>query len=144
MKLTREQYRLSRRNQYKAWKAFGYSHNNHKGLVLHHKDETLRHNDVERYIEWRPEDLEIMTLKEHTSLHCKGKPKPDNVKTALINAHTGKAPWNKGKKGVQTAWNKGLTKETDSRIAEHSKKVSNTLKGHVPWNKGLKIKEDVT
>ena len=28
-------------------------------------------------------------------------------------------PWNKGKKGVQVAWNKGLTKETDERVAKY-------------------------
>lgn len=29
-------------------------------------------------------------------------------------------PWNKGKKGVQVAWNKGLTKETDDRVKKYS------------------------
>lgn len=28
-------------------------------------------------------------------------------------------PWNKGKKGVQVAWNKGLTKDTDERVAKY-------------------------
>lgn len=28
-------------------------------------------------------------------------------------------PWNKGKKGLQIAWNKGLTKETDERVAKY-------------------------
>ncbi len=34
-------------------------------------------------------------------------------------------PWNKGKIGVQIAWNKGLTKETDTRVAKQG------FKGHV-------------
>lgn len=29
--------------------------------------------------------------------------------------------WNKGLKGVQVAWNKGLTKETDERVEKYSK-----------------------
>ena len=33
----------------------------------------------------------------------------------------GREPWNKGKKGLQVAWNKGLTKETDERVLKYSK-----------------------
>lgn len=45
-------------------------------------------------------------------------------------------PWNKGLRGLQTAWNKGLTKETDERmrkISEHLKQ-SNAMSGkhHTP------------
>ncbi len=32
----------------------------------------------------------------------------------------GNVPWNKGLKGVQVAWNKGLTKETDLRVAKYA------------------------
>lgn len=48
-----------------------------------------------------------------------------------------RVPWNKGKKCPQCAWNKGLTKKTDSRLA----KSGNRLKGRKAWNKGL-TKED--
>lgn len=34
----------------------------------------------------------------------------------------GRTPWNKGMKGVQVVWNKGLTKETDPRVAKYAKK----------------------
>lgn len=67
-----------------------------------------------------------------------------------------KEPWNKGKTGVQTAWNKGISqseatkqKIRDARSnqdmsyrkgvslsAEQKSKISETLKGNVPWNKG--------
>jgi len=36
-----------------------------------------------------------------------------------------------------TSWNKGLTKETDTRVARMANSVSKTLKGRTPWNKGL-------
>lgn len=56
-------------------------------------------------------------------------------------------PWNKGKTGVQEAWNKG--KELPNISDEHKEKISKTLKeryknvkhnrvGVEPWNKGKK------
>ena len=123
--LTKEQIRISGSNQMKAWKAFGYSEKDHKGLVLHHKDVNLRSNDVERYILWLPEDLEVMTMSEHTSLHNQ------------LRSEQGVSPWNKG-----------LTKETDPRIMEYS----NTRQGHevtaetrakiAAWNTGKKYSKE--
>lgn len=39
--------------------------------VLHHKDITLKHNDIERYRQWNIEDLEVMTNPDHQKLHRK-------------------------------------------------------------------------
>jgi hypothetical protein len=60
-------------------------------------------------------------------------------------------PWNLGKKGSQVAWNKGLTKETDERVKRYGlsqrgktisydqrKKMSEKMKGKIPWNKNKK------
>lgn len=57
------------------------------GLVLHHKDPTMRYNNPERYKQWNPEDLVVMTRAEHVKLH-----------------HTGisKKAWNKGKYNIYT------------------------------------------
>jgi len=47
--------------------------------------------------------------------------------------------WNKGKRGMQQAWNKGLTKETDDRVAKKAKLQlghPSGMKGKEPWNKG--------
>lgn len=59
---------------------------------------------------------------------------------------TGITPWNKGKKGLQTAWNKGkklepLNEETKNKIsdtlkAKHKNGEIKTRKGKAPWNKG--------
>ncbi len=36
------------------------------------------------------------------------------------------------------AWNKGLTKEIDCRVAKYAFSISKSLKGHIPWNKDRK------
>lgn len=36
------------------------------------------------------------------------------------------------------SWNKGLTKETDERVAAYSERLKFSQKGRIPWNKGNK------
>jgi len=45
--------------------------------------------------------------KNKISESRKGKPFSTEHKENLSKAHKGKIPWNKGKKGLQVAWNKG-------------------------------------
>lgn len=46
--------------------------------------------------------------------------KESRSRCMTINRIIGKVPtWNKDKKGVQVAWNKDLTKETDERVAKY-------------------------
>lgn len=47
----------------------------------------------------------------------------------------GKPAWNKGLKGVQVAWNKGLTKETDFRVAKISKSLTGIKRSEETKNK---------
>lgn len=64
---TKEQCKISEKNRIAARKHFGiYGKRN---LVLHHKDTSLRSNNIERYILWLPEDLVILTVSEHSKLH---------------------------------------------------------------------------
>ena len=69
------------------------------GLVLHHKDPTMRYNNPERYKQWNPEDLVVMTRAEHVKLH-----------------HTGisKKAWNKGKHNIYTDETKAKMREKKS------------------------------
>lgn len=67
--MTREQLTISTRNNRRARKYFGIYGN--KDLVLHHVDWTMRHNNIERYIQWNIEDLVVMTKSEHRKLHNK-------------------------------------------------------------------------
>ena len=55
----------------------------------------------------------------------------------------GNEPWNKGKKGLQNAWNKGIpmTEEQKKKLSEAKKgkhyiKLSEVKKGVKTWNKG--------
>lgn len=47
----------------------------------------------------------------------------------------GQIPWNRNKKGTQIAWNKGLTKETDERVAKNAAATSNGVK--LLWSQPL-------
>lgn len=62
---------FSRKNNYKAALYFWPELNgkNEPGYVLHHKDPTLKYRDPVRYAEWRPEDLEPLTVEEHHRIH---------------------------------------------------------------------------
>ena len=44
-----------------------------EGCVLHHKDPSWRHTDIDRYNKWDPNDLEVMERGEHSALHSKLK-----------------------------------------------------------------------
>ncbi len=56
----------------------------------------------------------------------------------------GFTPWNKGKKGLQTAWNKGSkgimvsAMKGKKHTPESILKMKQSLKGKTPWNKGKK------
>ena len=54
--------------------------------------------------------------------------------------HKGSVPWNKGLRGVQKAWNKGLNKNTDERVKEYALSSIKTRKNrkYIAWNKNLK------
>lgn len=43
------------------------------GYVMHHRDERMMYDDPERYAQWNPEDLVVMSKQEHLAWHSKGK-----------------------------------------------------------------------
>ena len=85
--MTKEQEIISRHNNYIARKALGILHT---GLHLHHKDDTLRHNDIERYIEWRLEDLVVLRNAEHTRITFTGTTKSEEHKAKIGASNKGK------------------------------------------------------
>lgn len=68
----------------------------------------------------------------------KGIPLSDEHKENISKSTRGKL--NSGSFGTRPAWNKGLTKETDARIAKYASALSETNKGNIPWNKGISNK----
>ena len=75
----------------KAWKKarehFGIE--NDPSMVLHHIDTTLRATDTKRYLEWRIEDLAVMTKAEHTKLHQTGRIVSDETRKKMSENHVG-------------------------------------------------------
>jgi 5-methylcytosine-specific restriction endonuclease McrA len=69
------------------------------------------------------------------------------VKNNLGQFEKGITPWNKDKRGLQIAWNRGLTKETSLSLAEGGRKggITKTGKphghktnnGNLSWNHGI-------
>lgn len=116
IQFTKEQKIISDKNHKLAKKFFGIE--NGSGKCLHHTNVNLIYEDIDRYIKWLPEDLEVMTLSEHAKLHITGRKWSEESKAKRRgsgNPRYGKSPWNKG-----------LTKETDERIANYGRKESLT------------------
>jgi len=57
----------------------------------------------------------------------KGKKMDDKFREKISISNKGKPTWNKGLKGFQVAWNKGLTKETDERVKKYTNSIKKTL-----------------
>jgi group I intron endonuclease len=91
-------------------------------------------------------DNPIMTeeTKNKISKALKGKPKSITARTNMSKSKKGKPTWNKGLKGVQIAWNKGIKMPEQQRLnqtginsfnfgkkqsEESNEKRSNSLKG---------------
>lgn len=98
-----------------------------KGRVVIHKDnkeKRIYKKDLDLYLNNGWEKGFSNTHKKLASVVHVGKiPWNKNLKGVMkANSGTwkkGNVPWNKGTKGLIESWNKGLTKETDSRIKSH-------------------------
>ena len=111
---------------------------------LHHIDESLRHNDIDRYIQWYGYDLVVELYGEHSSHTNKGRKRSEEWRNNLSKRLKGRESPRKGcvvseetkqkmsnsrKKYFDnggSVWNKGLTKYTDERIKVLGEKESNT------------------
>lgn len=82
---------LTGKRHNKNWKEarsyFGVENN--PEMVLHHKDPTLKDRDPKRYLEWRVDDLEVMTVGDHTRLHATGRVLSPETKRLISENHVG-------------------------------------------------------
>lgn len=132
-------------NRKKAYEYFGLTVGNTQGLVLHHKDPDLIVKDIERYNEWRPEDLVVLTREQHAAIHHTGKKRPDWVGKKISEARKGKKKKGHWYKNETTGMNIYILPDSVipegyvlGRILrpESIAKMAKTKKGSVPWNKG--------
>lgn len=94
--------------------------------VLHHVDPDLKYNNVERYIEWNPEDLVVMTRSEHTRFHHSGE------NNYMYGKH-----WSEEERLKRSIAEKGVpkTKEHREKIAKgRSKQVMCINTGEIFYN----------
>lgn len=129
--MTREQENLSTRNKRKAYKRF----NLQKGFVLHHKDEDLMSNDIDRYIQWNDEDLIVMSRSEHAKLHQHSK-----AGEANRLAHIGKKASDETRRKMRESQKRSMTDERKKRISdglkgrefseEHRRRLSENKKAY--------------
>ena len=122
--LTVEQRKIYRHCLYEATKYF----NVQKGYVLHHKDITMRETNLERYIQWLPEDLVVMSKGEHTKLHHTGSKRSEETRKKMSEADKGNQKWlgkhhtEESKKKMSEAHkNKTLSEEHKKHIGEANK-----------------------
>ena len=138
--LTRDQitkYNVNHRLAVKYFESIGLLPKDRKpySYSLHHKDENLRHTDIERYIEWRIEDLIVVESSKHMKEHMIGNTShlgfkaTDEQRQKMSNSQKG----NKNASGKRT-------EEQRRRMSEaQPRRFAN---GAVPWNKGLKFTKE--
>ena len=109
----------------KLRKEFGFSKETCKKIGLSRKDKIAIYNentDKLMYIE----ESEFF-IYENQGFQKSGRPKTNEHKRKI--SETNKS---KGIVPKSIGWNTGLTKETSIQVA----KISDSLKGNIPWNKG--------
>ena len=109
------------------------------GMVLHHKI-----FNCTNYEDWKIDEIVPMTKEEHSKLHTSVFKQGIGSEESKKKAH--EVLRKKYQSGELQPWNKGLTKETDSRIKESPRKgktgdefpfLRASKKGKPAWNKGI-------
>lgn len=123
-----------------------------KGVVPYYTEEMKQRASQKAKQQWEDENYR----KQQTLSHL-GKSNSNKGKICITDSISDKfiffeelsyfSEWHIGshKKGKPLScdvWNKGLTKETDERVAKNGRAVAIALIGNIPWNKGLTAETD--
>lgn len=98
-------------------------------------DRQILFSDFNHTITW-PEvvSLEQALIKATAKQYGWDKVYNKAVYTGQVKLAQITEPWNKGKQGVQVAWNKGLSKDNDDRVKSYAyKKSTENMKGNTYW-----------
>lgn len=69
-----------------------------KDWVLHHIDESMKHDDPERYHLWRPQDVWPLPFKVHSAYHMKKQQMDRSTGIMSQGSITKSAAWRRGRK----------------------------------------------
>lgn len=97
---------------------------------MHHKDITLRHDNRQRYDEWRIEDLEVMEHADHSRLHqklngnCMDKPEVKRHHDEIMRTSEVRSAISKTMKEYRQR-----TQDSEAE-KERNRKISEKMKGN--------------
>ena len=128
--MTKEQINTSERNKRKAIKYFESIgelpiYRPKRSYDLHHINPDWKENDIERYIQWNPEDLVVMEHNEHLRLHHLGADfyKTEEFKQKQRDSHIGRTLSEEHKRHIS----EGMMGEVFTE--ERKQNISKALKG---------------
>lgn len=139
--MTEEQRKISFYNFKKAVNHFKHTGEWFEHCILHHKDPSWKDSDTERYIQWNPEDLIVMSKEEHCALHSHLRGISEETKRKISESLKGKPSGMLGKHHSEESKEKIRTNNTGKkRSTETCERISKSKLGvkHSveSWNKG--------
>ena len=102
---------------------------------LHHIDESLKYTDIERYNEWRIEDLVPMRIKDHMSLHNKNKSHSAARNAKISESLKGHSVSEETRKKIGDACRGKPNPKTSEGLKEY-------FKTHHPYNYGKPMSDE--
>lgn len=102
---------------------------------LHHVDESLKYTDIERYNEWRIEDLVPMRTKDHMSLHNKNKSHSAVRNAKISESLKGHSVSEETRKKIGDACRGKPNPKTSEGLKEY-------FKTHHPYNYGKPMSDE--
>lgn len=96
---------------------------------LHHVDQKLKYEDIDRYNEWRIEDLVPMTTTEHMKLHAKNRHHTEESKKKISQTLKGHEVSEETRKKIGDACRGRQNPKTSAGLKEYFKTHDSWIKG---------------